>query len=74
MSLVNPVAVSILKYSLQLKSGLDQDHTYVLQRDSTFLLPYKLTICLLVTKVSVKSFTNERPLEYVSAKCPFFVT
>ena len=28
-------------------------------------------MCLLVTKMSVKSFTNERPLEYLSLKVPF---
>jgi len=28
-------------------------------------------MCLLVTKMSVKSFTNKRPLEYLSLKVPF---
>ena len=73
----------------------------LLKEYSTCLLPYKLTMCLLVTKVSPKSlrcvcllpkcslkaynvsscyksvsksFTNERPLEYMLPKCPFFVT
>jgi len=36
--------------------------------------PLNLTMCLLVTKVYVKSFTNEKPLEYMSPKCPLFVT
>jgi len=27
-------------------------------------------MCLLVTKMSVKSFTNERPIEYLSLKVP----
>ena len=31
-------------------------------------------MCLLVTKVSIKSFTNERPLEYLSPKCPLSAT
>ena len=37
-------------------------------------VPLMLAMCLLVTNVSVKSFTNERPLEYMSPKCPLFVT
>ena len=30
-------------------------------------------MCLLVTKVSAKSFTNERPLEYLSPNVPMLV-
>ena len=33
--------------------------------------PLKATMCLLVTKVSIKNYTNERPLEYLSPKVPF---